>query len=182
MGTETDKPRAATATIGRPSKFSPKLIETICLRIAEGESLRSVCRDDAMPDKRTVMRWLTAHDEFRDQYVLAREVQADHFADEMIEIADDATNDWMERKRKDGSIETVLDNEHVQRSKLRVDARKWLMARMAPKKYGDRTALDVEVRRSTEDLSDDELTAIARGSGEDTSKAAEGPEEPDRVH
>ena len=181
MGTETDKPRVA-ATMGRPSKFSPELTETICLRIAEGESLRSVCRDDNMPDKATVLRWLKVHDEFRDQYTLARELQADHFADEMIEIADDATNDWMERKRKDGSVETVFDNEHVQRSKLRVDARKWLMARMAPKKYGDRTTLDVEVRRTTEDLSDDELTAIARGGGKDTSEAAEGPEEPDRVH
>ena len=65
-------------------------------------------------------------------------MQADHFADEIIEIADDASNDWMERERKDGSTEAVLNYEHVQRSRLRIDARKWLMARMAPKKYGDK--------------------------------------------
>ena len=91
-----------------------------------------------MPGKTTVLRWLDENEEFRDQYARAREAQADHYADEIIEIADDATNDFMERKRKDGSLETVLDGENIQRSRLRVDARKWLMARMAPKKYGSR--------------------------------------------
>ena len=123
---------------GRPSKFTPDIAEAICQRIAEGESLRSVCRGDDMPDKSTVLRWLDDNEEFRDQYARAREAQADHFAEEIIEIADDATNDFMERKRKDGSLETALNAENIQRSRLRVDARKWLMARMAPKKYGSR--------------------------------------------
>ena len=123
---------------GRPSKFTPDIAEAICQRIAEGESLRSVCRGDDMPDKSTVLRWLDDNEEFRDQYARAREAQADHYADEIIEIADDGSNDFMERKRKDGSLETVVDAENIQRSRLRVDARKWLMARMAPKKYGSR--------------------------------------------
>ena len=86
--------------------------------------MRSVCRDEDMPGKTTVLRWLDENEEFRDQYARAREAQADHYADEIIEIADDATNDFMERKRKDGSLETVLDGENIQRSRLRVDARK----------------------------------------------------------
>ena len=109
--------------LGRPSTYSSTLTETICQRIAEGESLRAICREEAMPDKATVLRWLDVHGEFRDQYARARDLQADHFAEEILEIADDGSNDWMRRERKDGSTEVVLDHEHVQRSKLRVDAR-----------------------------------------------------------
>ncbi len=126
---------------GRPSKFSAALTKQICRRIAEGESLRAVCRDNAMPDKTTVLRWLSEHEEFRTQYARAREMQADHLADEILEIADDGTNDWAERAAKGGETTTVVDHEHIQRSKLRVDTRKWLMARMAPKKYGDKLDL-----------------------------------------
>ena len=69
-----------------------------------------------------------------------REAQADRFADEIIEIADDATNDWMERRQGEETVR-VVNHEHIQRSRLRVDARKWLMAKLAPKKYGDSVAL-----------------------------------------
>ena len=130
--------KLASKHMGRPSIFTDDLAATICRRIADGESLRSVCRDADMPGKATVLRWLDENEEFRDQYARAREAQADHFAEEILEIADDATNDFMDRKRKDGSLETVVDAENIQRSRLRVDARKWLMARMAPKKYGSR--------------------------------------------
>jgi hypothetical protein len=88
------------------------------------------------------MRWLAAHKEFRDQYASAREAQADYYAEEIIEIADDGSNDWMERKRGDETIE-VENHEVIGRSRLRVDTRKWLMARMAPKKYGERVMQEV---------------------------------------
>lgn len=127
-----------TNRVGRPSLFGAEVASTICSRIADGESLREICRDDAMPDKATVLRWLGAHEEFRDQYARAREAQADYFADEILEIADDGSNDWMLRKVGEEEIE-VANHEHISRSKLRVDARKWLMSKMAPKKYGDRT-------------------------------------------
>lgn len=90
-----------------------------------------------MPDKSTVMRWLAKYPEFRDQYAGAREAQADYYAEEILEIADDGSNDWMERKRGDETIE-VENHEVLNRSRLRVDTRKWLMARMSPKKYGDK--------------------------------------------
>lgn len=172
----------AKRKIGRPSKYSATLTELICQRIAEGESVRAICRDDDMPSKSAVMNWLNNNEEFRSQYVLARDLQADHFVEEIIDIADDSTNDFMERQRQDGSTETVFDNEHVQRSKLRVDARKWVAARMAPKKYGDRTALDVAVTHATEDMTDDELIAIARGSSNRTLETAERPAKPDKLH
>lgn len=128
---------------GRPSAFTQKTADAICARIADGESLRQICRDAAMPDKSTVMRWLDAHAAFRDQYARARELQADHFADEILEIADDGTNDWMTREGKDGDGIEVANHEHINRSRLRVDSRKWLMSKLAPKKYGEKITADL---------------------------------------
>ncbi len=123
---------------GRPSDYSVEITTAICIRLGLGESLREICADETMPAKSTVMRWLASHAEFRDQYAGAREAQADYYAEEIIEISDDGSNDWMERKNGDGSTDEVENKEVLARSRLRVDTRKWLMARMAPKKYGDK--------------------------------------------
>ena len=121
---------------GRPSIYSDELAATICERLAEGESLRSICRDEDMPCKSTVLAWLSddKHAGFRDQYAYAHEMQADHFHDEIIEIADETGADLT----TDDSGKVTINHEVVARSRLRVDTRKWLMARLAPKKYGDR--------------------------------------------
>jgi hypothetical protein len=132
--TASPKPR------GRPSKYSDGLAEEICGLLAEGQSLVEICRSAAMPARSMVYRWLAANEGFRDRYARAREAQADRFADEILEIADDARNDWVERQQGEETIK-VVDHEHIQRSRLRVDARKWLMAKLAPKKYGDSVAL-----------------------------------------
>ena len=125
---------------GRPTDYSTDLANEICARIADGESLRAICRDEGMPDPSTVRRWLASRDDFHIQYARAREEQAEAIFEEMLEIADDGSNDWMERSGKDGETgDTVVDHEHVSRSKLRIDTRKWMLARMAPKKYGDAT-------------------------------------------
>ncbi len=128
---------------GRPSDYTPELADRICKRISEGESVRSICSDETMPSKATVFRWLgdDRKIEFRARYAGAHEAQAEAICDEILEIADDATNDFMDRKRGDGSIERVLNSEHVQRSRLRIDSRKWLLSKMLPKKYGDRLEL-----------------------------------------
>ncbi len=121
---------------GRPSLYTDKLAAKICRRLAEGKSLRSICRDDAMPAISTVMGWLFDgdHDEFSEQYARAREAQAEVRADEIVDIADDDTNDFT--ADKDGKL--VVDHEHIQRSRLRVDARKWIAAKLLPKRYGDK--------------------------------------------
>lgn len=125
--------------MGRPSDYSPELASLICERIASGESLRGICRGDDMPAASTVFRWLTEKPAFQEQYVRAREAQADNLFDEILEIADDGRNDWMERAGEDGQTgDSVLNAEHIQRSKLRVDARKWYLSKLAPKKYGDK--------------------------------------------
>lgn len=125
------------AKIGRPSIFTQEIADTICERLMHGETLRQIVLDEAMPHRATVHRWLATNETFRDQYAQAREYQADTIFDEMFDIADDGTNDWMLRKQGEDDIE-VVNHEHIQRSRLRIDTRKWALSRMAPKKYGDK--------------------------------------------
>lgn len=136
--------RQAKKSVGRPTKYTPALGRQICLRLAEGESLRQICSGDKIPRKTTVLRWLFEDDkrQFHDQYVRAREIQAENWADEILEIADDGTNDWIEKEGKNGNIYKALNAEHVQRSRLRVDSRKWLMSKLLPKKYGDKQQME----------------------------------------
>lgn len=103
---------------GRPSTYTDETANKICDRLASGESMASICRDDAMPAQSTVYMWLASNGEFAERYARARENQMEAMADEILTICD---------------IE-----EDVNRARLKVDARKWLMARLAPKKYGDR--------------------------------------------
>jgi len=126
---------------GRPTDYTPELAVEICSRLATGESLRSICRDDHMPNKTTVFKWLFENKfpEFNDQYAQARAMQAETMAEEMLDIADDGTNDWMERFDSEGNATGYqLNGEHVQRSKLRIDTRKWAASKLLPKRYGDR--------------------------------------------
>ena len=121
---------------GRPAIFSVESADTICARLAAGEPLSRICRDDGMPSLTTVYKWLRESEEFAKNYARAREDQADTLADETLEISDDGTNDWMASNDPDNPG-YKLNGEHVQRSKLRVDARKWAAAHLRPKKYGD---------------------------------------------
>lgn len=123
--------------MGRPSDYTDEIAATICERIANGESVKNIVKSEDMPAESAVYRWLAAHPSFQEQYARARAVQADRMGEDILEIADDARNDWMIRNAGDTEIE-VPDHEHISRSKLRVDARKWLMSKLAPKKYGDR--------------------------------------------
>jgi hypothetical protein len=73
----------------------------------------------------------------------AREIQAHTLADELLEISDDGSNDWMERKGKDERGGWELNGENIQRSRVRIDTRKWLLSKMLPKVYGDKTEVAV---------------------------------------
>ena len=119
---------------------SPEWAERFCELLAQGQSVRQICSQPGQPDKSQVYRWLDENADFRDQYARAREEQADKLFREIIEIADDASGDYV--TSSDG--QTIVDHENIQRSRLRVDARKWAAARLAPRKYGDRVEHDVK--------------------------------------
>ncbi|MBX3498117.1 MAG: terminase small subunit protein [Alphaproteobacteria bacterium] len=127
---------------GRPTKFTQKLAETICKRIAQGESLRTIVKDDDMPCAATVFTWLLdpAKKDFLEQYETARNVQAELMFEELLEIADNGEHDELERTTSDGDTYTVPNTEYMQRSRLRVDTRKWYLSKVLPKKFGDKIA------------------------------------------
>ena len=122
---------------GRPSTYTPELADLICEQIADGKSLRSICAAEGMPSKTAVFHWLAAIPAFRDQYAMAREAQADSMADDILDIADDGRHDTY----LDDNGNERTNAEVVARSRLRVDARKWIAAKLKPKVYGDRTEL-----------------------------------------
>jgi hypothetical protein len=121
----------------------PELALKICSRIAEGESVRTIVHDDDMPASSTISRWLLDEDkkDFWEQYEKARNIQAENMFEELLEIADDGTNDWMEKENRDGSSYYVINGEAMGRSRLRVDVRKWYLSKVLPKKFSDKLDL-----------------------------------------
>ena len=131
--------------MSRPSSFTQEKADGICALLSEGLSLREVCAQEGRPDKSTVMRWLQQNSAFRDQYVRAKEIGVEALAEDILDIADDATNDWMERRDKDGeNAGWQFNGEAARRSQIRIDARKWLLSKLAPKKYGDKVEQTVQ--------------------------------------
>lgn len=127
---------------GRPSSFNQQIADTICERLADGESLRTICQSEEMPHRATVFRWLAdeARKDFRDQYARAREAQADLLVDELRDIADTPQLGTKTVSKATGTEITEADM--IEHRRLQVDARKWLAGKLAPKKYGDK--MDVE--------------------------------------
>ena len=138
----TKKPKK----VGRPTKYNSALASKICMRMAGGESVRRICRDDEMPCFRAVMAWVhdsshVAYKEgFPEQYQAAMMSKAHHMFDELLEIADDDTDD-------------------TQRSRLRVDTRKWYLSKCLPKVFGDKLNLDHSGEIGLKAISDDDLDA-----------------------
>lgn len=152
---------------GGQTVYTDALAVEICRRMADGESLRQICRDDHMPDESTVRDWyVTDRNGFAPHYARARELQLERWADEILDIAEDGSNDWMDREVGKGRIVRALDDEHVRRSQLRIESRKWLLSKLAPKKYGDRVAVEHSGTVNADRISDAELAAVAsRGRG-----------------
>lgn len=123
---------------GRPSTFKQSIVDAICVRLAKGEPLAAICREDAMPGVTTVWDWQKARPEVSEALARAREAGEEWLAAECLGIADDGTNDYMERTGKDGQSYEAFNSEHVQRSKLRIDTRLKLLAVFNPGKYGDK--------------------------------------------
>lgn len=120
---------------GRPSEFTEETAERICEEIALGRSLLKICEGEEFPAQSTVYKWLIEFPTFAEKYARARERQADAFFEIISEIANDGAKDWVESK-----FGPISDQEHIARSRLRVDTLKWQASKLAPKKYGDKLA------------------------------------------
>jgi hypothetical protein len=124
------------------SKYTVEIAREICRQLAEGVPLREICRQDGMPEWRTIYDWMVKDDAavavgggagLSASIARAREIGYDAIAEDCLRIADDASNDWMETEHG-----PRLNAEHVQRSKLRIETRLKLLAKWNPKKYGER--------------------------------------------
>lgn len=109
---------------GRPSDYTEERAADICALLGEGNSLKDICELENMPTRSTVYLWLAKHKEFSDMYARAREEQADTFADEIVSIADTATNETANAVR------------------VRVDARKWVASKLKARTYGDKQQME----------------------------------------
>lgn len=131
---ETTKP------FGRPHTLTTELGIEICALISEGYALATICKREDMPSSGSVIRWL-ADDRFMDfqaAYARAREAQMELMAEEILQIADDGRNDT----QTDDEGNEIVNYDNVQRAKLRVDSRKWLMSKLAWKRYGDKQQVE----------------------------------------
>jgi hypothetical protein len=120
--------------LGRPTDYNQELSNNICKQLALGNSLRSVCKADGMPDVSTVFDWLHKYDDFAKQYAWAKEESADAMAEEILDLSDEGRQVISSGAEKKSSA-------YAQIVRLQVDTRKWIMSKMKPKKYGDKMDL-----------------------------------------
>ena len=138
-------------TMGRPSIYTPELATQICERLADGESLRQICSDPAMPGRSTVRDWLRNNDAFRAEYARAREDQATGLFDLMLDIAEGAAPvnlTALEVKyRTEGNIDIATVADPVARDRLRIDTIRWAASKLPARVYGDKIPADVNVKK-----------------------------------
>jgi hypothetical protein len=135
--------------MGRPTKFCKEMADMICRKVATTtDGLRKICaRLPELPHPDTIREWRLDYPEFSAQYAEAKRIQADLLAEEILDISDDDSRDEI----IDDSGNTKVNSEYVQRSRLRVDSRKWIAAKLMPKVYGEKIQNEV-ITRTQEDV------------------------------
>ena len=133
--------------IGRPTRYTSALAEEICNAIAcTSAGLKKLCNDNKhWPERRNIYHWLKKHEEFRLQYAHAKTCQIETLIDEILDIADDTSNDTIIKIDSEGNEKVICNSEWINRSRLRIDSRKWLASKLAPKIYGDRAYIESRI-------------------------------------
>lgn len=181
-----EKIEEVSKKVGRPSKFNQALADDICTGIMEGTPLREIASNCGI-HVTVIFQWLQKRPGFFDQYARAREVQAELMADELKSIADETPEITTVTTSPSGSTSerTALDSAGVYRNRLRVDTRKWIAAKLLPKKYGEHLKVEASgpngvplpgVTMNIRALSDDQLEQLAQITtklGSDPGGAAE---------
>lgn len=131
--------------------YSEDVLDLILDRVAAGEALSRVCNSPDMPTRKSFFEWVEKDPSIKIKYEFAIQLRADGLADDILQIADDGLNDTYQ----DDAGNTRTDQDVIARSRLRVDARKWLASKMAPKKYGDK--LDITANVTSHEATIDDL-------------------------
>lgn len=118
-------------------EFDPVVADLVCERLADGVPLRKICDDERLPSRSTVMRWVRTNPDFRAEYFAALYWRTQQRADEIIEIADDDSGDFQPVQMEDGPPVLTFQPKAIQRAKMQIESRKWLLAKELPSIYGD---------------------------------------------
>lgn len=145
--------------MGRPTKYTQEIANEICERIAQGEPLRQICRDDHMPGWVAVYDWLQKYPEFSEHFAKARDLGFDAIAEEAYEISN--TPVMGEEFEDDGSGNRVKvkRSEMLGHRKLQIETRLKLLAKWSPKKYGDKQQVELSGHLATSNMTEDEIRA-----------------------
>jgi hypothetical protein len=137
---------------GRPTLYNQELADEICLKIATSDyGLTRLCAENLhWPARDTIFEWRLKHKEFSDKYARAKQDQIESIVDEIIDIADDNSKDMM-MISNNGEERRVVNTEHINRSRLRIDTRKWLASKLAPKIYGEKITQQHDISIKQED-------------------------------
>jgi hypothetical protein len=109
----------------KPVEYTAELGNTICDRLVDDESLRSICAEPGMPAVATVASWISNNEEFRNMYAHAREFQADCISDDTMDLADAVSTQWVEKVRA-GRVVRGPDRKNLPRCRLRIEVRQWV--------------------------------------------------------
>ena len=145
---KTEPPIKLKAPMGRPTKYSQALADRICEQVSiSSDGLRKMCKIfPDFPAHESILLWRRKYPEFSAQYKEAKLQQAELFAEDIIDIADDDSRDAI-----DGENGIVQNSEFIARSRVKIDARKWIACKLLPKVYGDRSEV------TTTSVADEEL-------------------------
>jgi Bacteriophage Sf6, terminase small subunit-like len=127
---ESIRPADSQGEVARPTEYTSEIGKTICGRLVEDESLQSICAAPGMPDVATVARWISNNPEFRERYAFAREFQAHCISDEVIDLADAVSTEWVEKVRANGRVVRGRDRKNLPRCRLRIAVRNWVVDRL----------------------------------------------------
>jgi len=120
----------------RSMRYTPVIAKKLCLKISEGKSLRTICKDRSLPTMSTIYKWLIDVPVFAEQYARAKRDQAEVLVEDLLNICDDNTDDHRTIIKNGVEVE-IVDQDTIQRARLRVDTRKWIASKLLPKKYSD---------------------------------------------
>ena len=132
-----------------PPDTRAEVIEQILALVDDGKSLRQACKEIDFPRK-TFEGWLEADEELSAQYARARENRAEKIFEEILTIAD---------RPAPTTYSGATDSGDVQHRRLQIDARRWMLGKMSPKKYGDK--IDLEHSGSVKTYSDFDLSKLS---------------------
>lgn len=123
--------------VGKIKPITEKIENAILFGTANCLGMEEICKPDDMPCTTTVYKYLNENPEFAEKYARAKGDMCERMADEILKIADCDDNDYGYKDTGDGDAKPFILKENVNRDRLRVDTRKWLMSKLKPKKYGD---------------------------------------------